>query len=76
MRISIWPSFVANSATSSPTTAGIVVVEIGPDHIKQFLHKALLIYHSKYFQKALKGEWKEAREGVVVLKDVEPAVCE
>jgi len=33
------------------------------------------MYHSEYFDKALKGEWREAREGVVVLEDVEPAVC-
>jgi hypothetical protein len=65
---------MTNTTSSSVTTAGTVVVEIGPDHVKHVLHKALLIYHPEYLQKALQGQWKEARGGVVVLEDIQPAV--
>jgi hypothetical protein len=34
------------------------------------------MYYSEYFQKALKNSWKEGKEGVVILEDIEPAVCE
>ncbi|KAJ4333155.1 hypothetical protein N0V95_009494 [Ascochyta clinopodiicola] len=52
---------------------GIVVVEIGHDRKKYYLHKALVVFHSEYFRKALQGPWKEAEEGLVRLDDVEPA---
>jgi len=52
-----------------------VTVEIGADHKKYCVHKALLTHHSEYFCKALQGPWKEAHEGVVTLEDIESAVC-
>jgi hypothetical protein len=54
---------------------GIGTIEIGADRKQYCVHKTLLMHHSKYFRKALQGPWKEARESVVTLKDIEPAVC-
>jgi hypothetical protein len=54
---------------------GVVIVEIGAERKKYCIHKALLVHHSKYFNGALRGSWKEAREGLVTLEDVEPAAC-
>jgi hypothetical protein len=48
---------------------------VGPEGTEYRVHKALLIEHSEYFEKALKGSWKEAEEGVVKLEDVEHGVC-
>jgi hypothetical protein len=69
-------TFVTNTIPSSVTSAGTVIVEIGPDRTKHVVHKALLIQHFEYFQKALQGQRKEAREGIVVLEDIESTVCE
>ncbi|KAH7084926.1 hypothetical protein BKA63DRAFT_498491 [Paraphoma chrysanthemicola] len=52
----------------------MVIVEIGPNRMKHYVHKALLQYHSEYFRNALRGPWKEAMDGVVSLEDVQPAV--
>ncbi|KAF2035578.1 hypothetical protein EK21DRAFT_107099 [Setomelanomma holmii] len=50
----------------------VVIFEVGPDR-KQFrVHAALLVYHSEYFRNALRGPWKEAREGFIPLEDIEP----
>ncbi|KAH9881302.1 hypothetical protein IAQ61_000025 [Plenodomus lingam] len=49
------------------------VVEIGPAHTQYHIHAALLSKHSKFFKKALNGPWKEAKERVVKLEDVECA---
>jgi hypothetical protein len=54
---------------------GIVTIEIGAHRKRYCVHKALLMHHSEHFRKALQGPWKEAREGVVTLEDIEPAVC-
>ena len=42
---------------------------------KYYLHKSLLVFHSEYFRKALQGSWKEAKEGIVRIDDIEPAEC-
>jgi hypothetical protein len=52
---------------------GTIILEIGPDRLKYYVHKALLVHHSEYFRNALKGPWKEAEGGVVKLVDVQPA---
>ncbi|KAJ4361292.1 hypothetical protein N0V95_001994 [Ascochyta clinopodiicola] len=49
---------------------GFVVVEIA-NGVRHHLHRTLLTEQSEYFEKALKGPWKEADEGVVRLDDVE-----
>jgi len=49
-----------------------VILKIGPDRFKYSIHKALLVYHSEYFRKALEGPWKEAEEGTFNLEDIEP----
>ncbi|KAF1849865.1 uncharacterized protein K460DRAFT_411672 [Cucurbitaria berberidis CBS 394.84] len=65
---------------SKPPTLGtavtkdVVVIEVGPERKKYYLHKALLVHHSDYFRKALEGPWTEAQEGVIKLEDIEPAV--
>lgn len=54
---------------------GVVVVAIGAERQKYHVHKALLVHHSKYFANALGGAWREGKEGLVTLEDVEPAIC-
>jgi len=54
----------------------IVTVEIGPNGRKYYLHKALLVYHSEFFEKALQGTWLEAEEDIVRLTDFETYECE
>ncbi|KAF2035560.1 hypothetical protein EK21DRAFT_53931, partial [Setomelanomma holmii] len=49
-------------------------VEIGADRTKYHVHKALISRHSEYFEKALKGSWNEAQEGVVWLEDVDDCI--
>lgn len=63
-------------STAVRDPADNVIVEIGPDRKKYVLHGAFLKYHSEYFRKALKGQWKEAQDKVITLDDVEPGVCE
>ncbi|KAE8843642.1 hypothetical protein HRS9122_04745 [Pyrenophora teres f. teres] len=53
------------------TAGDIVILKIGPGTCDYRVHHALLTHHSEYFRKALCGDWKEAREGVVPLLDVE-----
>jgi hypothetical protein len=53
--------------------AGIVTLVVSPTRLKYCVHKTLLVYHSEYFRNALKGPRKEAKEGKVVLENVEPA---
>ncbi|KAH7094575.1 hypothetical protein FB567DRAFT_600179 [Paraphoma chrysanthemicola] len=61
---------MADSNFSSAFREGTVIIEIGPDRKKYYIHKALIVHHSEYFRKALQGTWKEAQEGVVRLEDV------
>ncbi|KAH7094574.1 hypothetical protein FB567DRAFT_600176 [Paraphoma chrysanthemicola] len=56
------------------TKEGVVVVEIGTGPVRHHVHKALLQYHSEYFRGVFNGPWKEAKEGVVRLSDIEPSV--
>jgi hypothetical protein len=60
---------------SSAFGEGTVVIEIGPEHKKYYVHRALLIQYSEYFRKALQGPWKEAQNGVVRLEDIDHRVC-
>lgn len=55
---------------------GDTVVEVGADHRKYYINKAVLTRHSEFFATALQGPWREAREGVIILDDIEPAICE
>ena len=51
-------------------------MEVGPDRVKYYIHEALLVEHSEYFQKALNGPWMEAKEKAVCLDDVDCNTCE
>lgn len=53
---------------------GIVVIELASG-VKHHLHRALLTQHSDFFKRAFNGRWREAREGVVRLQDVENGAC-
>jgi hypothetical protein len=53
---------------SSAAGGGVVVVKVGPDGVQFHVHKPLLVHHS--------GPWKEAKENLVTLSDVEPGTCE
>lgn len=59
---------------SEATGSSIVTLKVGPELKKFRVHKALLLKHSEYFRKALRGSWTEAKEGVVKIDDIEPAV--
>jgi hypothetical protein len=48
----------------------MVIVEIGPEHTTYRIQKALLMYHSDYFRKALQKCWKEGEERKVVIEDL------
>ena len=52
-----------------------VIVEIGRERVKYYVHGPLLAQHSEYFKGALNGSWKEAQEGVVSLEDVDCETC-
>lgn len=67
--------YFVNNLHSLAATGPIVVVEIGPERKKYYIHRALLVHHSEYFRKALHGSWQEAEKGVVALDDVELTVC-
>jgi hypothetical protein len=54
---------------------GTVIIEVGLDHEKYYIHRALLVHHSEYFAKALRGSWKEAQEGIVKLEDIGTEEC-
>ncbi|KAH7084927.1 hypothetical protein BKA63DRAFT_484941 [Paraphoma chrysanthemicola] len=53
---------MAESSLSSALHEGTIIIDIGPEHKKYYVHKALL------------GPWKEAEEGVVRLEDVDHRV--
>jgi hypothetical protein len=61
-------------ALGSALLAGTVTRVVGPTRLKYYVHKILLVHHSEYFRNALKWPWKEAKEGVIILEDVESAV--
>jgi hypothetical protein len=61
---------------STATKEGFVVLEVGPQKQHYHLHKALLVHHSDYFRSAMNGSWKEAKEKVISLKDVETTAVE
>ncbi|KAF2127077.1 hypothetical protein P153DRAFT_432919 [Dothidotthia symphoricarpi CBS 119687] len=63
--------YVEAQRPSAATRDEIVTIEIGPEHTKHLIHKALLIEHSEYFKKALNGPWKEAQNGAISLEDVD-----
>lgn len=56
-------------------TEGMVILEIGAERRKYFIHKALLTHHSEDFRRALTGDWKERQEGISQLHDVETGIC-
>ena len=53
----------------------VLKIEIGPDHIKYFVHPCLLSHHLEYFKRALNGSWKEAEECTTKLDDVDYDTC-
>lgn len=53
----------------------IVIIKIGPDSVPYHVHKSLLSHHSAYFDRAFKGNWREAEDGVVTLEDVDCSTC-
>lgn len=60
---------------STTLRGDLVTVKVGPIGKTYTVHKALLVHHSGYFRKALKGSWQEAKEGTITLSDVEPHIC-
>ncbi|KAF9693556.1 hypothetical protein EKO04_008456 [Ascochyta lentis] len=56
----------------SANADGIIMIEVGAECRKYYIHKALLVFHSEYFSCALQGPWAEAKEAKVWLEDVEP----
>lgn len=48
----------------------------GPEQNEHNAHDAVFTHHSEYFCNALRGPWKEADEGIIVLENVEVETCE
>jgi len=75
----VWINSLLNihllTVDSAAALQGTVVIEVGPERKKYHVHRALLTHQSDYFRRALNGEWKEAKEGLVTLDDVEPSIC-
>ncbi|KAF2794732.1 hypothetical protein K505DRAFT_336660 [Melanomma pulvis-pyrius CBS 109.77] len=56
---------------SQPT----IVVKVGPNEEEFYIHKALVMKHSRYFRKELANDnFTKGKEGVVTLPDIEPWV--
>jgi hypothetical protein len=68
-------AYTLRSAVTSEGPPSIIVVEVGPDRKRYHVHKTFLTHYSEYFRKALRGKWKEAKEGLVKLDDVEVGAC-
>lgn len=49
----------------------VVTLRVGPERRDFLVHRALLCGDSKYFKKAFKGSFEEARTSISVLKDVD-----
>jgi hypothetical protein len=60
---------------SEYTRGGMAIVKVGQDKVPYYVHKAMLVQHSEYFDRAFKGDWKEAQEGVVTLEDIDCQTC-
>lgn len=45
----------------------IVTVQAGLTKKEFYLHRGLVCHHSTYFQGALRGDWKESKEGIITL---------
>ncbi|KAF3047270.1 hypothetical protein E8E11_004410 [Didymella keratinophila] len=73
------PFNLAQEQQAPPTKSfhkdGVVLVEVGEDRKKYFIHEDLLACHSEYFAAALKGSWREAREKKFLLEDVSVDAC-
>jgi hypothetical protein len=54
--------------------SGTVTLKIGPEGLKYYVHKALLLHYFEYFRKALNGQGTEATEGTIHLEDVAPYI--
>lgn len=65
-----------NQSHRATVRDGVVAVEVGPERVRHFVHKALLEEHSEYFKRALNGSWKEAEDRVVCLDNVDCGSCE
>ncbi|KAF2441879.1 hypothetical protein P171DRAFT_81468 [Karstenula rhodostoma CBS 690.94] len=63
---------VAPSIGTIARQGGVVVVEVGPEHVRYEVHKTLLVHHSGYFRGALSESWREAEDFKAVIEDVEP----
>jgi hypothetical protein len=61
---------------SEASRHGMVLIGVGSvPRTHHYVHKALIVYHSDYFRKALQGSSKEARNGVIPLRDMCPVAC-
>lgn len=53
----------------------VILVEVGSNDKKDFIHKGLFALHSEYFATALKGPWREAIERKSWVNDVNSGGC-
>ena len=54
---------------------GMAIIKIGPEQVPYHVHKALIAQYSEYFDRAFKGDSKEAKEGIVTLEDITCHTC-
>ena len=50
-------------------------LRIGDEPTSYTMHESLLVNHSEYFKNALNGSWKESKDGVIPLEDVDCNTC-
>lgn len=60
--------FTINSAITKSDT---IIVRVGAEQKDYTLHTKLLELHSGFFRGALSGKFKETKEGVILLEDVD-----
>lgn len=63
---------IMRSEMAAQGTSSFITVKIGSDVKAYTVHKDILVHHSEYFEKALRNDWQEAQDRIVVLSDVDP----
>ena len=53
----------------------MTIIKVGPDKVPYHIHKTLLAQHSEYFDRAFKGDSKEAKEGILTLGEIACHTC-
>ncbi|PSN63929.1 hypothetical protein BS50DRAFT_647822 [Corynespora cassiicola Philippines] len=63
------------SISSAIKNSSIILLEVGAEPVKYYVHEALLSLHSDYFSKALDSYWREGEERRVYMTNLELGVA-